>query len=240
MSKVRRFISRNPLTEQVSKEFEFLADGELQAKISLSGKAYQQFKKSSFKERADRLMRLAEVLRQNHREYAKVITEEVGKPIAQSQGEVLKAAGHCVFYAERMEEYLKPHIVEDAASKIGYMYQPLGSIYLMTPFNFPFWLIFKAGIPMLAAGNTVLSRTSDSTPRVGLLAEQIFREAGFDQGEFLNVFSHPSQLDGICANPQVQGVSFTGSTFAGSQIAQAASKHIKKSMMELGKQRAVS
>lgn len=82
-----------------------------------------------------------------------------------------------------MEKFLKPIQIKTEAVRSGYSFEPLGLIYLMVPFNFPFWLVFKSGIPMLSAGNTVLLRNSDSTPRVAESVEELFKSANFNNGE---------------------------------------------------------
>ncbi len=88
-----------------------------------------------------------------------------------------------------MEDYLRPSIVQTEARKSGVFYDPLGIVYLIVPFNFPVWLVYKSAVPILAAGNTVIFRNSDSTPYTAEIIEDVFKEAGFGQGELLNVFS---------------------------------------------------
>lgn len=107
----------------------------------------------------------------------------------------------------------------------------MGVVYFIVPFNFPFFLAFKGGLPTLLLGNSVLVRTSDSTPLLGEKIEQLMKEAGFDSGEYQNVFTNRDQLDRILSKKEVIGVSFTGSTRAGGFIAEAAGRHLKRSVM---------
>lgn len=113
-------------------------------------------------------------------------------------------------------------------------YFPIGTIYYLVPFNFPFYLNFKGGLPSLLLGNVLLARNSDSCPNVGRLVEEIMIKAGLNQGEYQNVYTNYTQIDQIFQHPTVQGVSFTGSSIGGSLIAEKAGKYLKKAVMELG------
>jgi succinate-semialdehyde dehydrogenase/glutarate-semialdehyde dehydrogenase len=160
------------------------------------------------------------------------VTTETGKPISQSFGEVKKAAGHCRYYSENYEKLASSQRVKTEAHNSYVSLQPIGTVFIICPFNFPFWLPFKSGIPNIALGNSVILRTADSTPFTGLAVEELFREAGWDQNEFQNVFSEQSHTEEIIRN--VNGVSFTGSSRAGKSIAEMAGRHLKKTVMELG------
>lgn len=111
---------------------------------------------------------------------------------------------------------------------------PIGTIYFLVPFNFPFYLNFKGGLPSLLLGNVLLTRNSDSCPNVGRLVEEIMVKAGLNNGEYQNVYTNYDQIDQIFQHPTVQGVSFTGSSKGGSLIAEKAGKYLKKAVMELG------
>ncbi len=123
------------------------------------------------------------------------------------------------------------HAKSDAKKKTLIKYFPLGTIYYIVPFNFPFYLNFKGGLPNLLLGNTLLTRNADSTPLVGKIVEELMVSAGFDSGEYQNVYTSHDQIDSIFKNESVCGVSFTGSSKAGSSIAEKAGKYLKKSVM---------
>lgn len=142
----------------------------------------------------------------------------MGKPIADAEGEVAKVAGFCKYYGTEFHP-LMPQTLKTSAKKHAQVkYLPLGSIYFLVPFNFPFYLNFKGGLPNLLLGNTLLTRNADSCPLVGKLTEEVMIEAGFNNGEYQNVFTHPAQMDQIFQHDVVQGVSFTGSSKTGATI----------------------
>jgi succinate-semialdehyde dehydrogenase/glutarate-semialdehyde dehydrogenase len=129
---------------------------------------------------------------------------------------------------------MQPEVVPTDAKKSYILFQPLGPIFHITPFNFPFWLIFKGVIPCIAMGNTVVNKNPASCPVSGMLAEEAFREAGFTNKEFQNLITNQKQSELIISNPSIRGVSFTGSTAGGAKIASLAGKYCKKAVMELG------
>ena len=155
----------------------------------------------------------------------------MGKPIKQSQGQVDKTINFCKYYSKNFNDILPTQIKSDAKVKTLVKYLPMGIVYSIVPFNFPFYLTFKGGLPNLLLGNVLLSRNSDSTPLLGDKIEQIMKQAGYDSGQFQNVFTSRDQLDHVLKNPLVIGVSFTGSSKAGADISATAGKYLKKSVM---------
>ncbi|CAD8102302.1 unnamed protein product [Paramecium sonneborni] len=231
---MRQFISKNPATKQVLGEFKFLNDQELNQVIQQSKEGYQVNKNSNYQTRSDKLLKLADLLGQNQEKYAKLISYEIGKPITQSIGEVKKSQNYCKYYAENINKYLQPQRVKTEAKNSYVQYSPIGTIYSISPFNFPFWLCFKPIIPMLVLGNAVIHRPSDSTGLCGLALQELFTSAGFDGNIFQNAFTTGQQLEQVMGHPQIQGVSFTGSSSAGSIIGATAGKYLKRSVLELG------
>lgn len=159
---------------------------------------------------------------------------EMGKPFAQSLGEVKKVVAFCNYYSKNQEPIFPHQVKSNAKKKTLIKYKPLGVIHFIVPFNFPFFLNFKGGLPNLLLGNTMLTRNSDSNPLLGLAIEELMNDAGYDSGEYQNVFTSHEQLDYILSHNSVGGVSFTGSSRAGAIIASKAGQHLKKSVMELG------
>lgn len=232
---MRSFVSRNPTTGQLIKEFPFISDSALHDTINKSYAAFEFNKKSvSLKQRADKLVKLADLIDQNVEKYGKILTTEMGKTITSAMAEVKKSSGCARYYAENLDKYYRPDRVKTEVTKTMVLYQPFGPIYHIAPFNFPFWLAFKALMPGILLGNTYIARNSDSTPLTALAIEELFKEAGFDSGEFINVFSRPDQADLILGHDKVRGLSFTGSSRAGGILGSIAAKYCKKSVMELG------
>jgi len=226
--------SINPFTEEKIQEFPFISDNELLNKIEKGHQAFLRNKSLPINERVKRLMKLAKLLEQRLMPIAELITKEMGKSIAESKGEVKKAQGYCMYYAENAKSLLEPAIEKTEAKKSYVRLEPLGVIYDLVPFNYPVWLTFKGIIPALLLGNSILHRNSGSTPLCGLMLEDIFVEAGYNSGEFQNVFTSRHQIDFIMSNENIQGVSFTGSTPAGKEISRVAGKYAKRCQMELG------
>ena len=164
---------------------------------------------------------------------AKVITEEMGKPITQSKGEVTKCINHCLYYEENSRKFLRPRRVVTEAKKCYVAYQPLGPILTIMPWNFPFWLPFKSCIPQLALGNTILLKPA---PNVGKCAQElgsIMTKAGLED-EFKIFYMEPEDSEFTISHPDIRGISFTGSTRGGRTIAEIAGRHLKKCVLELG------
>lgn len=226
--------STNPFTGEVLGEYPYLSEKEIESKIQQSWDAFTKYRDSPTNERSDKLRKLADVLEKNKDKIAKTITQEMGKPIKEAKGEVEKSAKHCRYFADHLEEYLQPENVETEAKKSYVIFQPLGPIFHVTPFNFPLWLIFKGVIPAISMGNTVINKNASICPKTGMLAEEAFREAGFDNGEFLNVIVAQHHSEFIIKNKSIRGVSFTGSTSGGGNIASLAGQYCKKAVMELG------
>ena len=234
ISKARKILSKNPATGEIFREFDFISNQELLRKIDKAHEAFQHQKTLDNRQKIQKMEKLGSLLDQNANKYGKLITMEMGKPLAQAVAEVKKSAGHCRYYAENIEKILSPDRIKTEAKKSMVHYEPLGVIYQIIPFNFPFWLTFKGGLPTLLIGNTIIHRNADSTPMCGIALDELFQEAGYEAGEFQNVFTTPDQLEVIMSNKKVKGIAFTGSTQAGSRIAASAGKHIKKGVLELG------
>lgn len=230
----RSFQSKNPFTNEIITEVPFLSDDEVNKKIELSWEAFQTYRFTDLNSRCEKLLKLASILDENTEKLAKIITQEMGKPITFAIGEVKKSAAHCRFYAQNAEKIVKSEVVATEAKRSQVEYHPMGPLFHIIPFNFPFWLAFKGGIPALLIGNTILHRTADSTPQVGKAIEEVFNQAGFDKGEFQTIYSSPQQTELILSHKRIQGVSFTGSTRSGRIIASIAGKYGKKAVMELG------
>lgn len=233
-STVRAFQSRNPATGEVVAEFPFISDDQVLKQIESSWTAFKTYSQTDLATRCQKLRKLADILEKDAEKYAKIMTKEMGKPIKAAIDEVLYCVQQSRYYADNAEEFLKPKVVTSGKVKNLVEYLPVGPIYVIVPFNFPFDLSFASSAPCLIVGNTVLYRTADSTPLTGKAIEELFVEAGFNNGEFQNIHSSPEQTELIISHKHIRGVSFTGSTRAGKSIASIAGKHAKKAVMELG------
>jgi succinate-semialdehyde dehydrogenase/glutarate-semialdehyde dehydrogenase len=224
----------NPVTEELLRTYPELSWDEAEVRARGAREAFFFWREIGFEKRRDLAIRLADLLKQRKSQYARLITEEMGKPVTQAETEIEKCAWGCEFYAENAEKYLKEEIIPTDAGKSYVRYDPLGVILGIMPWNFPFWQVFRFAIPAIMAGNGVLLKPAPNVPGCGLAIEALFREAGFPEHLFRCLFLSNENTARLIESPFVQGVSLTGSDRAGSQVAEVAGKSLKKSVLELG------
>ncbi|MCX6153484.1 MAG: NAD-dependent succinate-semialdehyde dehydrogenase [Candidatus Kapabacteria bacterium] len=227
-------ITINPSTGSPLAEYRHLDNNEIDEKIKLSDKAFKQWSKIPISKRADLMMEAADVINTNKAEYSKLMALEMGKPLAQGLAEAEKCAWVCQFYAQNTEKFLKDQKVATEASSSYVTFNPLGVILAVMPWNFPFWQVFRFAAPTLMAGNTGVLKHAKNTMGSGISIEKIFLEAGFPEGIFTNLEISSGFVERVIDNPLIRGVSLTGSTPVGSQVASRAGRNIKKTVLELG------
>lgn len=226
--------TRNPATGEQLASYPLMSNAILNTTIKTCVKAQQAWQMTGFDERGNVLRKIKAVLEENKQRYATLITTEMGKPLSQSLAEIDKCIRCCEHYALHAENYLKPYTIK-TEYKLSYVcYQPLGVIFAIMPWNFPFWQVFRFACPTLMAGNAALLSHAPITTGCGVAIEKLFIEAGAPAG-LLNalIISH-EQAAAVIANPHVAGVTLTGSEIAGSAVAAQAGKHVKKVVLELG------
>ncbi|HKB18456.1 MAG TPA: NAD-dependent succinate-semialdehyde dehydrogenase [Candidatus Dormibacteraeota bacterium] len=181
------------------------------------------------------LMRsVAGVLRADRSHFAALLTSEMGKPIVEAEGEIEKCAWTASWFAENGARLLADEPVESTATESYVRFQPLGVILAVMPWNFPFWQAFRAGLPALTAGNVMLLKHSSNVPQAALAIEEVFREAGVPEGVFQTLMIGSAAVERIISDHRVAGVTLTGSDKAGSLVAEAAGRSLKKTVLELG------
>lgn len=205
----------------------------LQNKIDAAQKTFEEWRKTSFKERQKHLRTLAKLLEKNAETLGKIITKEMNKPISQSIAEIQKCALMCRYYADA-ENVLQPEKIKTEYRISEIHYVPKGVILGIMPWNFPFWQVLRFAVPAILAGNTVLLKHASICFGSGKEIEKLFNKAGFPKGIFLNLEIGHAQVKEVLENPIVRGVSLTGSEKAGAEVAATAGKNIKKSLLELG------
>jgi len=224
----------NPATGEVIKTYRSLTVQEVQEKIQACHETFLSWKNFSFLERAQLMKKAARVLRENVDEYARIMTEEMGKPIKDGRAEANKCAWVCDYYAENAVLFLKPEMVQTDAIKSYVSFQPLGVVLAVMPWNFPFWQVFRFAAPALMAGNGCILKHASNVPGCALAIEDVFRKAGFPENIFSTLLIGSSQVDDVIANPLVTAVTLTGSTPAGKAVASKAGEMLKKTVLELG------
>jgi succinate-semialdehyde dehydrogenase/glutarate-semialdehyde dehydrogenase len=180
------------------------------------------------------MLRAAEILENEQRELGRLMTLEMGKPIASAAAEAAKCARACRYYAENAERFLEREDVKTEAKESYVLYQPIGAVLAVMPWNFPFWQVFRFAAPALMAGNVGLLKHASNVPQCALAIEDVLCRAGFDGHEFQTLLISSSRVAEVVADNRVAAVTVTGSEHAGSEVAAAAGKVIKKSVLELG------
>jgi len=227
-------ISINPANDHTIAEYESHTPEKVDALIADARKAFENQRGTSLKERSRVLRNAAEILKSNRESYAMLMTREMGKPLTQSRGEIDKCADACLFYAGRAGEFLAPDMVDTEAPESFVCYEPLGVILAVMPWNFPFWQVFRFAAPALMAGNAGLLKHASNVSGCALAIEDVFREAGLPGGLFSTLLIKSSEVERVINNSAVTAVTLTGSGPAGSAVASAAGKALKKSVLELG------
>jgi len=226
--------SMNPATGEKMREFAPLDEAEIEGKLQRAADAYQKHRRTSFKERAERMLGAAEILETEKEDFARLMTAEMGKLLQAARDEVAKCALVCRYYAEHAAEFLADEEVETSATRSFVRYEPLGAVLAVMPWNFPFWQVFRFAAPALMAGNTGLLKHASNVPQCALAIEEIFRRAGFIEGVFQTLLVNADQVGRLIDDARVRAVSLTGSEHAGSEVASRAGKQIKKTVLELG------
>ena len=229
------FRSINPWNGEVLQEYSSTEPVAIEQALTLADYSFASWCTQSFLEKSRLFHRLAQLLRHQKEQLARLISLEVGKVISESRAEIEKCALVCDFYADQAPGYLAPEtILLPDQKKAQVIFQPLGIILAVMPWNFPFWQVFRFAAPTLMAGNVGLLKHASNVPQCALAIQRLFTEAGFAPGCFQSLL-----IDGPCAttlldDPRVKGVSLTGSEKAGATVAAAAGKNLKKSLLELG------
>jgi succinate-semialdehyde dehydrogenase/glutarate-semialdehyde dehydrogenase len=196
--------------------------------------AFSSWRGSSFAERAERLHRAARVFRERKRDLARLMALEMGKPVRQGEAEIEKCAVGCEHFATHAEAYLRADAIATDHARSYVVFEPLGVVLAIMPWNFPFWQVVRFAAPALMAGNVGLLKHASNVPGCALAVEEIFNAAGFPDGVFRTVLVGSARVPELIGHPLVRAVTLTGSTPAGAAVAAAAGAEIKKTVLELG------
>lgn len=239
----RRYITMgyatvNPYTNKVVKEFKTNTEQEVQEALNLSHKAFLKWSETPVEERVKPLAKAAELLRKKKDYFASLMTLEMGKLKAEAEVEVELCAGILEFYLKNSAKFLADDKVPVADPKrqgeVKLVYQPLGVIITVQPWNFPFYQPLRAFAPVAAGGNTLILKHASNVPQSAQAVEELLLEAGFPKGVFINLRPSYDQVDKLLEDPRVKGVTLTGSERGGTHVAEVAGRNIKKVTLELG------
>ncbi|WP_333838661.1 NAD-dependent succinate-semialdehyde dehydrogenase [Acinetobacter schindleri] len=226
--------SINPFTNQKLKDYPPHTDEHIQNALDQA----EQILKSDWPQQIDQrikvLRNVAQKLREQKTELAKLMTLDMGKLIKQSEGEIESCAKIAEYFADQAKEFLAPVSYETELGEAWVEHHPLGIVMAVEPWNFPFYQLMRVFAPNCAIGNPVLVKHAGIVPQCAEAFEKLVLEAGAPRGVWINLFISSDQVQEIIADPRVQGVALTGSEGAGSAVAEQAGKYIKKSTLELG------
>ncbi|MDQ0390272.1 acyl-CoA reductase-like NAD-dependent aldehyde dehydrogenase [Labrys monachus] len=231
------YATTNPYTGEVLKTFPDATDKEVEQAIEKAHQAFLAWREAPFAERAKVMQKAADILRRDADAFARILTTEMGKLLAEAKGEVELSARIFEYYVVHSEKLLAPEtlpVSDRAEGRATLVHEPLGVLLCIEPWNFPYYQIARIIAPQLSAGNTMLLKHASNVPQSADAFERLMREAGLPEGAFKNLYATRSQIELILNDPRVHGVALTGSEAAGSIVAAQAGKALKKSTMELG------
>jgi succinate-semialdehyde dehydrogenase / glutarate-semialdehyde dehydrogenase len=224
----------NPTTNEVVKKFEEIDDKKLEEAVAQANTAFTKWKTTSYDQRATLLHKVAELLRAKKDMLSKLITLEMGKPIAQAVGEIELSADIFDYYANNAAHFLADKELHPKLGKAFIRYSPIGVLLGVQPWNFPFYQVARFAAPNIMVGNTILLKHASIVPQCGIAIGDIFKEAGAEEGVYTNILISGKRATALVADKRIKGVSLTGSEEAGASIAAEAGKYLKKSVLELG------
>jgi succinate-semialdehyde dehydrogenase / glutarate-semialdehyde dehydrogenase len=226
--------SINPATGETLRIFESLSDTQLEERLERAVRAFAEFRKTTYADRAAKMVKAAEILEADKEKFAQVMTTEMGKTYRSAIDEAAKCAWVCRYYAENAEKFLADEVADVPGSRSFVRYLPLGPILAVMPWNYPFWQVFRFIGPSLMAGNVGLLKHASNVPQSALLIEDVLLRAGFREGVFQTLLIGSGKVGKILADPRVKAATLTGSEGAGVQVGIAAATDIKKVVLELG------
>ncbi len=227
-------LSRNPCTEETIATFDEHSDHAVEARLQRAVETFSRYRKTTSAARAAFMNETARILDDEAERIGAMLTAEMGKPINAAIAEARKCASVCRYYADNAATFLAPEPIVTEAAGSRVIYQPLGVLLAVMPWNFPFWQFFRFAAPALMAGNTVLLKHASNVPQSALELETLLRRAGFPEGVMQTLLIRSGKVAGLISDDRVAAVTLTGSTEAGRAVAVNAGYAIKKSVLELG------
>ncbi len=227
-------VSINPATGQTIHRFIEHSRHEVDRVLERAERSFLAWRELAVTERARILRNTASVLKAERDALAALITSEMGKPISQARAEIEKCASACLYYARHGARFLKPEHPPESPRGTKVVFEPIGPLLAIMPWNFPFWQVFRAATPALLSGNTIVLKHASNVCGCGLAIEEIFKRAGLPAGVFQTLLVGSAAVPRLIASDHIAGVTLTGSTAAGKQVAGLAGTALKPCVLELG------
>ena len=226
--------SINPFNGELVKSFDEHTDQQLETAIATAATCFDTWRELFYAERAVIVAKAAAIMRERAEEFARPVTLEMGKLFAESVGEVMLSADILDYYAAHAERFLAPERLKPESGEAVVESSPLGVLFGVQPWNFPYYQLARFAAPNLMAGNVVMVKHSGTVPQCAMAFEQLWREAGASEGAYTNLLISHDQVLAVIDDPRIRGVALTGGVAAAKGVAERAGKNVKKSTMELG------
>ena len=226
--------SVNPYDGKILKTFEELTDKQLETALDTAATCFETWRHTTFAERAAVLAKASAIMRARIDEFARPVTLEMGKLIDQARGEVVLSADIIDYYASNAERFLAPEHLKPSSGEAEVESSPLGVLFGVQPWNFPYYQLARFAAPNLMAGNVVMVKHAACVPQCAIAFEKLWMEAGAPAGAYTNLLISHDQVNRVIDDPRIKGVALTGSVEAGKSVAGRAGQNLKKSTMELG------
>ncbi|WP_442880360.1 aldehyde dehydrogenase family protein [Arthrobacter sp. S2(2024)] len=224
----------NPATGEQLQSFDAHSNRQVDSILTTAVEAQKAWRLVPVEDRVQILRNTAKVLRENLADYAQLITVEMGKPITEARAEIEKCALTADYYAENAPRFLSFESIETGAHDSGVVFEPLGVVLAIMPWNYPFWQFFRFVLPALAAGNGAILKHANNVPRSALAVQDVLDKAGLAPGLCATILVEPERVSAIIADDRIAAVTLTGSTQVGSTVAARAGAALKKQVLELG------
>ena len=227
--------STNPYDGKTVKTFDEIGDAQLEVRLAAAADCFDNdWRHQTFDQRKAVLARAAALLRERAQEFAELVTLEMGKLIQQSLGEVALSAAILDYYAEHAQAFLAPERLTTPRGEATVESEPIGVVFGVEPWNYPYYQVARFAAPNLMAGNVVMVKHASNVPQCALAFERLLQDAGAPAGAYTNLFISKDQVSRLIDDPRVRAVALTGSEGAGAAVAERAGKNLKKSTLELG------
>jgi succinate-semialdehyde dehydrogenase/glutarate-semialdehyde dehydrogenase len=224
----------NPATGQPGKSYPAHTLDDAKAAAASAHRAFLSWRRTSFEERAAIVRKAGDLLRARKDEYARLMTEEMGKTVDDGRAEIEKCAANCDWFADHAHEYLADEPADLGGGEAFVAFNPIGIVLAVMPWNFPFWQVFRFVAPALMAGNGAILKHASNVPGSALAIEQVLHDAGVPKDLFRTMLLPSSEVEALIKDEHIAAVTLTGSVGAGKAVATAAGSVLKKCVLELG------
>jgi succinate-semialdehyde dehydrogenase/glutarate-semialdehyde dehydrogenase len=226
--------SFNPATGKLVKAFEEITDADFEKKIAAAVACYEVWRHKSYAERAAIVNKAAVLMKEHVDAFARPMTTEMGKRISEARGEVEFSSQILAYYAKNAEKFLAPVKLHPTIGEAHMESSPIGVVFAVEPWNFPYYQLARVAGPHLMAGNVIMVKHASCVPQCAIDFEKLWIDAGAPVGLYTNLLISHQQSDRLIDDPRIKAVALTGSVAAGRDLAARAGKNLKVSSMELG------